>query len=687
MKEIKRYTVTAALPYVNSPIHIGHLAGCHLPADVYARYLRAKGEDVLFLCGSDEHGVPIMLKARQEGVNPQELIDKYHAIIKKSFEDFGISFDIYSRTSNKVHYETAQEFFLNLYNKGKLKKHSTMQFYDTKVAQFLADRYIVGTCPNCGNDRAYGDQCEKCGKSLSPDQLINPHSALSDTPVEMRETEHWFLPLQDYQKWLEEWLLVEHSDWKLNVLGQCRSWLNQGLQERSISRDMEWGVPVPLDEAKGKVLYVWFDAPIGYISAAKEWGAAAGKDWQPYWKDKEHTKLVHFLGKDNIVFHCIIFPVMLQAHGDFVLPDNVPANEFLNLEGNKISSSRNWAVWVDEYMQDFPTMQDVLRYTLIANAPETKDNDFSWKDFQAKNNNELASILGNLVNRVLVLTHKYYDGKIPAQGIKTKAEEDLENSVRLYPGLIGGLIDKYYFREALQEFMNLCRVGNKYLTDNEPWKTVKNDGDRTAAIMHYSIQLIANIAILAEPFLPSTAKKLKDYLHLKDNKWNDAGSLELVEVGTIVEPGELLFRKIEDSEIEKQLEKLNGSRQPEALEPELLVKPTIAPFKENISYDDFSKLDLRIATVKHAEKVPKTDKLLKLTIDLGSEERTIVSGIAAYYTPEQVIGRQVCIVANLAPRNLKGITSQGMILMIENENKELVFIQPEKEVGNGSGVS
>ena len=688
MENIKRYTVTAALPYANGPVHIGHLAGCYLPSDIYVRYLRSRGRDVLFLCGSDEHGVGISIKAQQEGITPRELVDKYHQLMKNSFHDFGISFDVYSRTSSPTHFETAQDFFKVLYDKNKFIKKVSRQAYDAKFKQFLADRYILGTCPNCGYDKAYGDQCENCGTSLDANDLINPHSALSGEAPEMRETEHWYLPLQDYQEWLQKWILEDHKEWKNNVSGQCRSWLNQGLAERAVTRDLDWGIPVPLPDAKGKVLYVWFDAPIGYISAAKEWSANTGKDWQPYWKDKD-IRLIHFIGKDNIVFHCVVFPSMLKAHGEFILPDNVPANEFLNIEGDKISTSRNWAVWLHEYLQDFPGKQDALRYVLCSNAPENKDNDFTWKDFQAKNNNELAAILGNLVNRVVILTHKYFDGVIPAAGELNDSDNILADATSSYPSLISGLIEEFKFREALQEFMNLARAGNKYLTDNEPWKTYKNDLERTATTINRSLQLIANLAILGEPFIPFTSAKLRQDLNISNLKWDDAGSLDILKTGDTIGKPDILFDKMEDDAIEAQIEKLNAKRPKvvtEEIQPEKK-EITAIPFKENINFDDFSKLDLRIATIIHAEAVPKTQKLLKLTINVGVEERTIVSGIAEHYKPEDIIGKQIIMVANLEPRAIKGIESRGMILMIHDEGKGLVMIRPETEVEPGSQIS
>jgi methionyl-tRNA synthetase len=681
----KRYTVTAALPYANGPLHIGHIAGCYLPADIYVRYMRSAGEDIIFVCGSDEHGVPITLRAAKEGVSPQQVVDKYHTMMKNAFEEFGIAFSIYSRTSARVHHETAQEIFLKLYEKNIFTEETTKQYYDEAAQQFLADRYIIGTCPNCGNENAYGDQCEKCGTSLSPNELINPRSALSGNAPVLKETKHWFLPLNDFTPWLREWLLEGHKhDWKTNVYGQCRSWIEggDGLQPRAMTRDLDWGVKVPLPDAEGKVLYVWFDAPIGYISATKELTA----DWKKYWQD-EDTALIHFIGKDNIVFHCIIFPVILHAHGDYIVPTNVPANEFLNLEGDKISTSRNWAVWLHEYLEDFPGKQDVLRYVLCANAPENKDNDFSWKDFQAKNNNELAAILGNLVNRVVTLTHKYYNGVIPARGLAKEPEFALVEEAKNAPGNIGTLIRGFKFRDALQDFMNLARAGNKYLTDTEPWKLVKTDAERTATVMHYGLQLLAELSILAEPFLPHTAKKLRTALGVSETEWKSAGKMHLLKEGNTIGQCDILFAKIEDEVVEKQIQKLQGTKaQPAVIEPAVTSSSSVPAFKENISYDDFAKLDLRIAKVLAAERVPKTNKLMKLSIDLGSEKRTVVSGIAEYFTPEEVTGRQVCMVANLAPRELKGIMSQGMILMIEDSKGRLQFVQPDGEAPNGAIV-
>jgi len=689
MKKYKRHTITAALPYANGPVHIGHLAGCYLPADIYARYMRSIGEDVVYVCGSDENGVAITLKAMQEGLTPQELVDKYHGMIKKAFEDFGISFDIYSRTSSPEHHQTASDFFKVLYDKGVFTKKVSKQYYDVKFKQFLADRYIFGECPNCHYPNAYGDQCENCGTSLDPTDLINPKSRLSGEQPEIRETEHWYLPLQNYEEWLKGWILDGHADWKANVLGQCRSWLMQGLHERSITRDMNWGVPVPLPGAEGKVLYVWLDAPIGYITATKQWAAAQNKDWKSYWQD-EDTRLVHFIGKDNIVFHCIIFPVMLKAHGEFILPDNVPANEFLNIEGDKVSTSRNWAVWLHEYLVDFPGKQDVLRYVLCSNAPETKDNDFLWKDFQAKNNNELAAIVGNLVNRVLVLTHNYYQGHTPPRGETGDAERFLTDEMAEYPSRIGTLAGEFKFREALTELMNLARLGNKYLTDGEPWKTIKTHPEYAGTVLNYSLQLLANFAILSEPFLPGTSAKLKQILKMGVTGWNDAGNMDMIAEGTLIGEPVILFEKIDDETIEKQVLKLQNSKKQlqTVLETDKEAEKTdIVPFKDNITFDDFSKLDLRIGTIEAAEKVKDADKLLKLLVNLGSEKRTVVSGIALSFSAEEVVGKQVCLVANLEPRKIKGILSQGMILMTEDENKKLVFVNPDGIVPAGQGVS
>ena len=685
MENIKRYTITAALPYANGPVHIGHLAGCYIPSDIYARYQRLRGQDVLFVCGSDEHGVAITLKARQEGMTPQQLVDKYHAMMRDGFKDFGMSFDIYSRTSSPVHHEMAAEVFKTLYDKDVFVKKTSKQYYDTTFKQFLADRYIYGICPNCAYEKAYGDQCERCGTSLDPSDLKEPKSMLSHETPELRETEHWFLPLQNYEEWLKEWILGKHSDWKTNVIGQCRSWLTQGLHERSITRDMDWGVKVPLPNAEGKVLYVWLDAPIGYISASKEWATQNGKDWEPYWKDV-NTKLVHFIGKDNIVFHCIIFPAVLKAHGEFILPDNVPANEFLNIEGDKVSTSRNWAVWLHEYLNDFPGKQDVLRYVLVSIAPETKDSDFTWKDFQARNNNELADILGNLVNRLMVLSHKNFEGKVPAANTIGDAELQLEAEIKSFPDKIARLIEEYRFREAQQELMNLARAGNKYLTDTEPWKLIKTNPEAAATVIHFGLQLMACFSILAEPFLPFTAARIKESFGMGNMSWADANNTRLLQAGQAIEKLDILFQKIEDDVIEAQIEKLHKSTTQKEIGPAEETQElasAVSPFKADISFDEFQKLDLRIATVKEAERVPKTDKLLKLTLDLGSETRTVVSGIAGSYSPEEVVGRQVCLVANLAPRAIKGITSQGMILMTEDADGKLVFLRPDREVAPG----
>jgi methionyl-tRNA synthetase len=677
MTKFKRYTVTSALPYANGPVHIGHLAGVYIPADIYARFLRLKKQDVVFIGGSDEHGVPITLKAKKEGVSPQDIVDRYHTIIKKSFEDFGISFDIYSRTSNKVHHETASEFFTTLYDKGEFIEKTTMQFYDEAEQQFLSDRYIMGTCPKCGAEDAYGDQCEKCGSSLSAEELINPRSVISGNNPILKKTKHWFLPLDKYEDELKQWILEEHKEWKPNVYGQCKSWLDSGLFPRAVTRDLEWGVPVPLKEAKNKVLYVWFDAPIGYISATKE----LTPNWEKYWKDKE-TKLVHFIGKDNIVFHCIIFPSMLKHEGSYILPENVPSNEFLNLEGDKISTSRNWAVWLHEYLNDFPQKQDVLRYVLCANAPETKDNDFTWKDFQAKNNNELVAIMGNFVNRALVLTHKYFGGIVPQPNEDSDFEKKIRNDIASIKKNIETNIDNYKFREALKNAINITRLGNKYLADTEPWKLIKTDESRVKTILYYSLQLCAISAVLAEPFLPFTTEKLLQMLNIEKPEWEDVNHFDLLPAGHKLNKAELLFERIEDDSIQAQIDKLNKTKEMNQVENS---KP--APQKEVITYDDFIKQDIRIATILEAEKVPKTDKLIKLLIDTGIDKRTIVSGIAKYYKPEDIIGKQVCVLVNLAPRKLRGIESQGMVLMAEDKDGSLKFISPESFSNPGSTVS
>ncbi len=675
MNKFKRYLVTTALPYANGPVHIGHLAGVYIPADIYVRYLRSKGEDVILIGGSDEHGVPITIKAKKEGVKPQDIVDKYHNIIKKSFKELGISFDIYSRTTSKTHYETASEFFKNLYDKGEFIEKTTKQYYDQKENQFLADRYITGTCPHCGYEKAYGDQCEKCGTSLNATDLINPKSALSGNVPILKDTKHWFLPLDKYQPFLENWILNEHKEWKPNVYGQCKSWFDIGLQPRAVSRDLDWGVPVPVENADGKVLYVWFDAPIGYISATKE----LTKDWEKYWK-QEDTKLVHFIGKDNIVFHCIMFPAMLKAEGSFILPDNVPANEFLNLEGDKISTSRNWAVWLHEYLQDFPNKQDVLRYVLTANAPETKDNDFTWKDFQNRNNNELVAIFGNFINRSVVLTHKYFNGNVPEITQLNDYDKDVLSQISKIKESVEQSIEKFRFREALKEAMSLARLGNKYLADTEPWKIIKTDENRVKTILNISLQISANLSILAEPFLPFTTQKLCDLLNIEQLKWN-ASSQEILKPGHKINKPTLLFDKIQDEEIENQLNKLIATKKANDKNTNL------KPIKEDISFDDFSKLDIRLGTIIEAKKVPKTKKLLQLTIDTGIDKRTVVSGISEFYNPEKIIGKKVTILVNLTSRKIKGIESQGMILMAENTDGKLCFVSPEEEFNNGSQIS
>jgi methionyl-tRNA synthetase len=685
----ERYTVTAALPYTNGPVHIGHLAGVYLPADIYVRYLRAKGEDVLFVCGSDEHGVPITIKARQEGISPQQLVDKYHRIIGDSFRDFGISFDIYSRTSAEIHHHTASDFFRKLHEEGLFTEQVTQQFYDEEQKQFLADRYITGTCPHCHNDRAYGDQCEKCGTSLNPTDLIQPKSALSGNPPVLKETRHWFLPLDKYQDALSKWILEDHKEWKPNVYGQCKSWLDQGLQPRAVTRDLDWGVPVPVENAEGKVLYVWFDAPIGYISATKDYfngrtsfpASVRSAGWESYWKDKS-TKLVHFIGKDNIVFHCIIFPAMLMAHGEYILPENVPAFEFLNLEGDKISTSRNWAVWLHEYLQEFSGKADVLRYALCATAPETKDNDFTWKDFQARNNSELVAILGNFVNRTLVLTQKYFQGIAPEEHEPAALDKEVKAEIALYPARIGASLENFRFREALGDLMNLARLGNKYLADTEPWKLAATDEKRVKNILSVSLQICANLAILMEPFLPHSSRKLREMLNQPELNWQSAGSGELIKAGHQLGQASLLFEKIEDAAIAQQLEKLSAQKQANASVPASVTQEA----KAETSFEEFSKMDIRVGTILEAERVPKTQKLLKLRIDTGIDQRTVVSGIAEYYEPEKIIGQKVSILVNLAPRKIKGIESQGMILMAENSAGELAFVMPSKDIENGGVI-
>lgn len=674
MSNFKRYMLTAALPYANGPVHIGHLAGVYIPADIYARYLRLKGEDVKFVCGSDEHGVPITIKAQKEGVTPQDVVDKYHGIIKDSFQRFGIRFDIYSRTSSKTHYQTASDFFKVLYEKGIFTEKTSEQFYDETAGQFLADRYVTGTCPHCHSEGAYGDQCEKCGTSLNATDLINPRSAITGNVPVMKETSHWYLPLDQYQGFLEKWILDEHKEWKANVYGQCKSWLDQGLQPRAVSRDLDWGIPVPVEGAQGKVLYVWFDAPIGYISATKE----LTPDWEKYWKDKD-TRLVHFIGKDNIVFHCIVFPAMLRAEGSFILPDNVPGNEFLNLEGDKISTSRNWAVWLHEYLDDFPGREDVLRYVLCANAPETKDNDFTWKDFQARNNNELVAIFGNFVNRALVLTQKYFDGKVPDSGTLDSYDKEVLAGIGELKMQVEQSLEAFRFREALKGVMDLARLGNKYLADTEPWKLIKTDEQRVRSILNVALQISANLTIVAEPFLPFTCEKLRGYLRLPAMDWQKAGEQLLTAGHQLAEPG-LLFDKVEDEQVEKQLQKLQNTKVAnQAL-------PTVEPQKPPVTFDDFTRMDIRIGTVLEAEQVPKTKKLVKLKIDTGLDKRTVVSGIAEYYQPDTLIGKQVAVLVNLEPRNIKGIESHGMIMMAEDTDGSLRLVSPDAVIAPGGSV-
>ncbi|NMH28284.1 methionine--tRNA ligase [Flavobacterium silvaticum] len=686
----KRYTITAALPYTNGPIHIGHLAGVYVPSDIYARYLRQQNRDVVFICGSDEHGVAIPMKARKEGITPQEVIDKYDGIIRKSFDDFGISFDNYSRTSLPVHYETASAFFRKLYDEGSFIEEVTEQLYDPKAEQFLADRFVIGTCPKCGNEEAYGDQCERCGTSLNATDLINPKSTLSgETPI-LKSTKHWFLPLDRYEEFLREWILTEHAkDWKPNVLGQVRSWIDDGLKPRAVTRDLDWGIPVPVEGAEGKVLYVWFDAPIGYISSTKEWAQKNGKDWEPYWKDAD-TKLVHFIGKDNIVFHCIIFPAMLKAEGSFILPDNVPANEFLNLEGNKLSTSKNWAVWLHEYLEDFPGQQDVLRYALTANAPESKDNDFTWKDFQARNNNELVAVFGNFINRVIVLTNKYYDGLVPEPNSYLEVDEKTLAEMRAYPNVISSSVERYRFREALGELMNLARLGNKYLADEEPWKLVKENPERVKTQMFVALQIATALAILSEPFLPYTSAKLKNMLGIHPspsevNDWLEVSKDQtILSAGTKIGAAELLFTKIEDDTIQKQIDRLEASKS----QNEKAKNSIVEPQRPNVDFDSFSKMDLRVGTILEAEKMPKANKLLILKVDTGIDVRTIVSGIAESFSPEEIIGKQVTVLSNLEPRNLRGVESQGMILMAKDTDGKLVFVNPDTVgVSNGTSIS
>jgi methionyl-tRNA synthetase len=688
LSEVKRYTITAALPYTNGPIHIGHLAGVYVPSDIYARYLRLQGKDVAFICGSDEHGVAISMKAKKEGITPQQVIDKYDGIIRQSFIDFGISFDNYSRTSSKIHHETAQEFFRKLYDNGDFIEEVTEQLYDAKADQFLADRFVTGTCPKCDNPEAYGDQCERCGSTLNATDLINPKSTITgDKPI-LKSTKHWFLPLDRYQDFLTQWILVDHAkDWKVNVLGQVKSWLDDGLKPRAVTRDLDWGIDVPVEGADGKKLYVWFDAPIGYISSTKEWAAREGKNWEDYWKSAD-TKLVHFIGKDNIVFHCIIFPAMLKAEGTFILPDNVPANEFLNLEGNKLSTSKNWAVWLHEYLQDFPDKQDVLRYALTSNAPETKDNDFTWKDFQARNNNELAAVFGNFINRVVVLTNKYYNGIIPVPNEFNEVDTQTLAELKAYPAVISSSIERYRFREAQGELMNVARLGNKYLADEEPWKMVKTNPERVQTQMYVALQIASVLTTLCEPFLPFTSKKLTKMLNIEVNNWNlEFENWNLTRAGhQIGDPevsGQILFAQIEDAEIQKQIEKLEATKKANVMENQVT-----EPQKLTATFEDFAKLDLRVGTILEAEKMPKANKLLVLKVDTGLDVRTIVSGIAEHFTPEEVIGKRVTVLINLAPRALRGVESEGMILMTNNAEGKLVFVNPDADgVNNGALIS
>ena len=678
MEKYKRTLVTTALPYANGPVHIGHLAGVYVPADIYVRYLRLKGREVLFIGGSDEHGVPITIKAKKEGVTPQDIVDRYHKIIKESFEEFGISFDIYSRTSSKIHYKTASDFFKTLYEKGEFIEKTSEQYYDEEAKQFLADRYITGTCPHCKNPNAYGDQCEACGTSLSPLDLIDPKSAISGSKPVLRETKHWYLPLDKHEGWLKEWILENHKEWKTNVYGQCKSWLDMGLQPRAVSRDLDWGVPVPIEGAEGKVLYVWFDAPIGYISNTKE---LLPNDWEKWWKD-ESTRMIHFIGKDNIVFHCIVFPAMLKAEGSYILPDNVPANEFLNLEGDKISTSRNWAVWLHEYLKDFPGKQDVLRYVLTANAPETKDNDFTWLDFQTKNNSELVAIFGNFINRAIVLTVKYFNGKVPAKGELTEYDIETIKEFKEIKASVESNLEQFKFREALKEAMNLARIGNKYLADTEPWKLAKTDMERTATILHLALQIAANLSIAFEPFLPFSAKKLRNMLSINDFNWEMLGSIDILKENAELGKAELLFEKIEDSEIDKQIQRLKNIKienEKNNFKPE--------PIKEKVDFETWEKTDIRVGTVLECTKVPKADKLLQFKINDGVGERVIVSGIAqSYPNPEELVGTQVLFIANFEPRKLKGIVSNGMILSAVNADGKLVLCTPSKEVKPGCQV-
>ena len=681
----KRYTITAALPYTNGPIHIGHLAGVYVPADIYSRYLRAQKKDVAFICGSDEHGVAISIRAKKEGVSPKEIIDKYDGMIRKSFDQLGISFDNYSRTSAPIHHETASDIFSKMHTAGQFVEEVTEQLYDPEAKQYLADRFVTGTCPKCNHTEAYGDQCEQCGSSLNATELINPKSTLSGAEPILKETKHWFLPLDQYEDFMKEWVIEGHKeDWKPNVYGQVKSWVDEGLRPRAVTRDLDWGIPVPVEGADGKVLYVWFDAPIGYISSTKEWAAKNNKDWEPYWKDEE-TSLVHFIGKDNIVFHCIIFPCILKVAGDYILPENVPANEFLNLEGNKISTSKNWAVWLHEYLEEFPGQEDVLRYVLTANAPETKDNDFTWKDFQARNNNELVAIFGNFINRVSVLTQKYYDGSVPARKNQTPEDKEALDKMRAFPAIIGDSIERFRFREASQELMNLARLGNKYLADQEPWKIIKVDPERVETIMNIALQIAATLATVSEPFLPHSAQKLRTILNITNpTEWNAVATTEdLLIAGHVIGSQELLFAKVEDSSIQAQLERLEDTKKNNAE-----ANFELTPVKENISFEQFNAMDLRTGTVIEAEKIKKTKKLLNLKVDLGFEIRTIVSGIAESYTPEEMIGKKVTVLANLASRTIKGVESQGMLLMTENKEGKLIVIGPEDAtIDNGFEIN
>ena len=682
-----RYTITAALPYTNGPVHIGHLAGVYVPADIYARFQRMQDKDVAFVCGSDEHGVPITLKAKKEGITPQQVVDKYHAIIKKAFEDFGITFDNYSRTSAKVHHETASAFFKKLYEDGKFVEKVTEQFYDAEAKQFLADRFIVGICPVCGYEESYGDQCENCGTSHNATDLIKPKSAITGATPSLKETKHWFLPLDQYEGWLKEWIIEGHKkDWKVNVYGQCKSWIDEGLRPRAVTRDLDWGIPVPLDGADGKVLYVWFDAPIGYISSTKEWAGQEGKDWEPYWKD-EDTKLLHFIGKDNIVFHCIIFPCMLKADGSYILPTNVPANEFLNLEGDKISTSKNWAVWLHEYLEDFPGQQDVLRYVLTANAPETKDSDFSWADFQARNNNELVANLGNFINRVVVLTHKYYDGTVPQPNEFIKMDKIMLNIINAGKDNISNSVEKFRFREAIHHFMDIARNGNQYLALEEPWKTIKTDEERTKTIMFIMLQLVGALAILSEPFLPYTSEKLKRMLRFSELTiplWKDVKyENTLMPAGHQIGKAELLFSKIEDDQMQQQRDKLEAIKK----NNKTMNTPT-TPQKDIVTFDDFTKLDMRVGTIIEADKMPKTKKLMVLKVDTGIDVRTIVSGIAESFTAEEVVGKRVTVLINLAPRALRGVDSEGMVLMTQTADGKFVFVNPDEDgVDDGATIN